>query len=145
MIFWTTYIAIKNFLFCTVLPPGASKIDQIKTFYGVIKNNCVRFKKSSSLRVWSSLEAPGGKTVQNKNFSWRYKLFKIPFLTTFVSMKTLYDQIWNIFVDQIYLFLGFFHEFEILRTKLHIMCKLNLCQLSLWNSICIHDKRSFLK
>ena len=33
---------------------------------------------------------------------------KISFLTTFVSIKILYDQIWNIFVDQIYLIFEFF-------------------------------------
>ena len=68
----------------------------IKTLYGVIENNCVRFKKSSNLRVWSTLEAPGGRTVQYRKISLRYKLFKIPFLTTVISTKTLYDQIWNI-------------------------------------------------
>ena len=37
-------------------------------------------------------------------------MFKIPFLTTFVPIKTLYDQIWNILVDQIYLIFEFFES-----------------------------------
>ena len=32
MSFWTTYIDIINFLFCTVLPPRASKVDQTHKF-----------------------------------------------------------------------------------------------------------------
>ena len=32
MSFWTTYIDIINFLFYTVLPPGASQVDQTHKF-----------------------------------------------------------------------------------------------------------------
>ena len=32
MVFQTTYISIKNFLFCTVLPPGAYKVDQTRKY-----------------------------------------------------------------------------------------------------------------
>ena len=46
---------------------------------------------------------PEGEQCKIGIFSWKYKLFKIPFLTTFVTITTLYDQIWNIFLDQIYL------------------------------------------
>ena len=109
-----------------------------KTLYGFIENNCVRFKKSSNLQVWSTLEAPGGRTVQNRKFLWRYKLFKIQFLTTFVSIKTLYNQIWNFFVDQIYLVFEFFKSFRIWATPggwtMHperLIMKINL----VWNYI----------
>ena len=33
-----------------------------------------------------------------KSLSWRYKLFKILFLTIFIPTKTLYDKKWNICV-----------------------------------------------
>ena len=116
--------------------------------------------------VWSTLETPGGRTVQNEKFigyisclkynfcqllpwlkhsmikfeisvsdffkSWKLwrllegewcilegwlrnsMLFKMTFLTTFVSIKTLYDQIWNIFVNQSYLVFEFFESSWIL-------------------------------
>ena len=37
-------------------------------------------------------------------------------MTTFISIKTLYDQIWNIFVDQIYIFFDFFRIYKFLAT-----------------------------
>jgi len=39
-----------------------------KTLYGVFENTCMRFKKSSNLGVWSTVEAPRGRTVQIRNF-----------------------------------------------------------------------------
>ena len=36
--------------------------------YGVFENICMILKKSSNLGVWSTLEAPGGRTVQIRNF-----------------------------------------------------------------------------
>ena len=51
---------------------------------------------------------PEGKDCKIRSFLWRYKLFKISFLTTLISIKTLYDKIWNIFVDHICQIFEFF-------------------------------------
>ena len=51
---------------------------------------------------------PEGEKSKIGSLTSGHKLFKTPFLTTFSSIKTLYNQIWNIFVDQIYLFFEFF-------------------------------------
>ena len=64
-----------NFLFCTVLPPGASKVDHTHKFddFG---------------QLW---RLPEGEQCEIESLSLRYKLFKISFLTTFISIKTLYE------------------------------------------------------
>ena len=79
-----------------------------KTMYRVIGNNCIRFKNHQICEFGKLWRLPEGEDFKIGSFSLRYKLFKIPFLTTFVSIKTFYDQIWNIFVDQIYLIFEFF-------------------------------------
>ena len=40
----------------------------------------------------------GGERCILKGWSWRSILFKTPYLTTFISTKTLYNQMWNICV-----------------------------------------------
>ena len=45
MVFWTTYIPMKNFLFYNLLHPGASKVDRTRKF-DVIKD------WNGSIRIW---------------------------------------------------------------------------------------------
>ena len=95
--FWTTFIPTK-------------------TVYRVIWNNCIRFQNHQICEFGKLWRLPEGEDCKIGSFSYRYKLFKISFLTTFVSIKTLYDQIWNIFVDQIYLIFEFFRIWTFLAT-----------------------------
>ena len=46
-------------------------------------------------QLWRLPEREQCKIV---GLSFRYKLLKISFLTTFITIKTLYDEIWNIYV-----------------------------------------------
>ena len=128
-----------NFLFCTVLPPGASKVDQTHKFDDfldltqffqirqesvLIKINYVkidvinnfelhdelsRIHSFHSKSLWSWQHSailqkksffgqlwrlPEGEQLKIGRLSSWYKLFKIPFLTTFISTKTIYEQFW---------------------------------------------------
>ena len=81
-----------------------------KTVYRAIGNNCIRFENHQICGFGKIWRLPEGEHCKIGSFSCEYKLFKIPFLTTFVSIKTLYDQIWNIFVNQIYLIFELFES-----------------------------------
>ena len=64
-------------------------------------------------QLWRLTE---GEQCKIRNFLSIYKLFKIPFLTTFVSVKTLYDQIWNIFCRSHLSYLRIFRIWTFLAT-----------------------------
>ena len=84
-----------------VLSGKFSTTDCVVNQFGDASDNMIRW--SHQICEFGQLwRLPEGEDCKIGSFSWRYKLFKIPFLTTFVWIKTLYDQIWNIFVVQIY-------------------------------------------
>jgi len=56
------------------------------------QNSAISREKSCFGQLWRLAE---GKQCKIGSFSLRYKLFKISFLTTFIQIKTLYNQIWN--------------------------------------------------
>ena len=67
-----------------------------KTLYDQIWKNCVRYKNHQICEFGQLWRLPEGLQCKIGSLSLRYRLFKIPFLTTFISTKTLYFQIWNI-------------------------------------------------
>ena len=75
----------------------------IRTLSGQIWKNNVKSKNHQIYEFGKLWRIPVGE--QYKIWSL-HKLFKIPFLTTFISNKRLYDQIWNICqIYQIFCFL----------------------------------------
>ena len=83
MSFWTTLISVINLLGCTVLLPGSSKVGEIRANCKKIVNFC---------QLWILLE---GERCTLANRSLRSKLFKMTFLTTFISTSTMYNQNWK--------------------------------------------------
>ena len=83
MSFWTTLISVIDLLGCTVLLPGGSKVGKNLLFFC----NLPEF-----LQLWRILE---GERCTLANWSLRSKLFKMTFLTTFISTSTMYNQNWK--------------------------------------------------
>ena len=86
---WLCYSKLFTMSFLTTSSP-------IKILYNQIWNICeicqiLEFFESG--KFWRLL---GGERCILKGWSWRSILLKIPYLTTFISTKTLYNQIWNI-------------------------------------------------
>ena len=86
---WLCYSKLFTMSFLTTSSP-------IKILYNQIWNICeicqiLEFFESG--KFWRLL---GGEGCILKGWSWRSILLKIPYLTTFISTKTLYNQIWNI-------------------------------------------------
>jgi len=72
---------MKNFLLCTVLPPGASKVDQTRKFDDFL----------NLTQLFSMI--PYSISLQNDITI----LFKMTFLTTFIPIIKLYDLIIKLF------------------------------------------------
>ena len=66
--------------------------------YSVIGKNCIRFKNHQFCEFGQLWRLPQGEQCKIWSLSFRCKLFKISFVTTFIPNKTLYNQIWNIYV-----------------------------------------------
>jgi len=79
---------------------------------------------------------PEGEQCKIESFSSKYKLFKILFLTTFISIETLYGQIWNI--CQICQILEFFESWKSMLFKMTFVITfistIRLCN-QIWQSI----------
>ena len=75
---WSSKLFITSFL---------TTFTSTKTLYGIIGNNCIRFKIVNQIcefgRLWT---LPEGEQCKVRSLSWRYELFKISFQTTFISM-----------------------------------------------------------
>ena len=77
---------MKNYLFSNLLPPGASKVDQTVKFERTVQD-----LKNHQICEFGQLQRlMEGEQCTIGSLSWRYKLFKISFLTTFISMKTVF-------------------------------------------------------
>ena len=61
--------------------------------YRIIGNNCIRFKHHQICEFGKLWRLPEGEYCKIGSFSCGYKLFKILFLTTFVSIKTLWSNL----------------------------------------------------
>ena len=107
--------------------------------YRVIGNNCIRFKNHQICEFGQLWRLPEGEDCKIGSFSWWCKLFKILFLTTFISIKTLYDQILNIFVDQICQIFEFFKSGKFWR-----LLEGEQCILEGWSWISMLFKMTFL-
>ena len=69
-----------------------------------------------------------------------YKLFKIPFLTTSIWTKTLYEQFWNIFI----IYIGYFGSHFVFAYILNYST-LTKFQLSVWSSVMPKETESIKK